>query len=111
MKAWQVYNDEDNTSTIVFAPTRGKAKSVAVRCGLFAEDIDFINISCYRNKHGDQFYNGKSYLSWENDEDRLLLVKEFDFACSEDYYEEKECPYCVAKKYCPLYERLKEEEE
>lgn len=111
MKAWQVYNDSEDTSTIIFADTKGKAKSIALRCGLFAEDMEFIDIPCYRRKKGDQFYNGKSYLDWDNDEDRLLMVKEFGFTCSEEWYLEKECYYCVAKKFCSLYEWLKEREE
>lgn len=111
MKAWQVYDWANDMSTIVFAPTKGKAKSVAMHCGLFAEDTDFIEFNCYRRKHGDQFYNGKSYLDWECDEDRLLMVKEFGFVCSEDYYDEKECLCCVAKEFCSLYKEMEKREE
>lgn len=31
MKAWQVYHCFDNTTAIVFAPTKGKAKSITIR--------------------------------------------------------------------------------
>lgn len=103
MKAWQVYNDSEDTSTIIFADTKGKAKSIAMRCGLFAEDIEFVDIPCYRRKKGDKFYTGKPYLDWLCDEDRLLMVKEFGLTCGEEIYNERECAYCVAKKFCSLY--------
>lgn len=112
MKAWKVHNYDNDVSAIVFAPTKGKAKSVALRRDLLSDEyINFTDISCYRIKEGDKFYNGKSYLDWENDEDRLLMVKEFGFTCSEEWYTEKECYYCVAKEFCSLHKEMQEREE
>lgn len=110
MKAWQVsYND---TTAIVFAPTQGKAKSIALQHDLLDDEfITFIDIDCWRRKEADQFYTGKQYLDWLCDEDRLLMVKELGFTCVEEFYQERECACCAAKKYCSLYEWLKEREE
>ena len=108
MKAWQVYDYFDNTTGIVFAPTKGKAKSIAMRYDCLCDAyIGFTDIYCHRRKEGDKFYTGKPYLDWLCDEDRLLMVKEFGFTCGEEFYQEKECPYCVAKDFCSLYEEMK----
>lgn len=109
MKAWRVVHNYDNdVSAIVFAPTKGKAKSIAMHYDLLGDKyIDFIEIRCYRVKRGDKFYNGKSYLDWDCDDDRLLMVKEFGFTCEEEFYQERECAYCVAKDFCSLYEEIK----
>ena len=109
MKAWQVYSYFTDNSTIVFAETAGKAKSIAWRYNLFYDDYtDFMDIYCQRRKEGDKFYNGKSFLDWECREDRLLLVKEFGFTCIEELYDERECAYCVAKKFCSLHKEMQE---
>jgi len=108
MKAWQVYSYFSDVSAIVFAETAGKAKFTAWRYNLFFDAYtSFTEIYCQRRKEGDKFYNGKSYLDWECREDRLLLVKEFGFTCSEYLYDERECAYCVAKKFCSLYKEMK----
>lgn len=109
MKAWQVYSN-DGASTIVFAETRGKAKYIAQQWIDGFEDYNFTEIICYRKKDADGFYNGKDCLDWLNDNDRLILVKEFGFACHEDYYEEDDCVHCSAKEYCRLYAENAEEE-
>lgn len=112
MKAWQVCDYHDNTTAIVFAETKGKAKSIAWRYDLLNDAyIDFMDIYCHRRKNGDQFYTGKPYLDWLCDEDRLVMVKEFGLTCGEEFYQESECSCCVAKEFCSLYKEMKEREE
>ena len=57
MKAWIVYDSEGCCATIVFAETRGKARSVALHTDV-CEEMRFIDISPKRIKDADNLYHG-----------------------------------------------------
>lgn len=88
----------------------GKAKYIAQQWIDIFEDYNFTEIQCYRREDADCLYNGKDYLDWLDENDRLILVKELGFSCMEDYYDGDECVHCSAKEYCRLYSENAEEE-
>lgn len=98
MKAWQCTPKNQFYSTIVFAETRGKARAYASYCDGF-EGTDFVDIEVRRLPKADCMCKGRTEMDWENNEDRLFLVKEYGYSCGE-YYEESDCIECCAKEYC-----------
>ncbi len=82
MKAWRVedkYGDEYKVA-IVFAETRGRAKSSALYCSetfVYSEYIDLIATRCPQM---DKYYTeGKYEMDWENPNDRLAMVRDLGF--------------------------------
>ena len=112
MKAWRVNKKDDFYSTIVFAETRGKAKSMALATDC-CEYADFCDIEVRREKELDKYYrDGKIEMDWENPLDRIALVKECGFYCDPDYFDFEDCSVCSAKEYCDYYkDRLEESED
>lgn len=110
MKAWIVTPKGDYYSEIIFAETRGGAKSFALD---FLEDCSFTDIRVRRAPNADKYYKeGKSYLDWYNPEDRIALVKDCGFTCHYEYFDFDECEECPAKIYCDLYkDKLRESED
>ena len=103
MKAWRVNKKDDSYSTIVFAETRGKAKSVALSTDC-CEYADFCDIEVRREKELDKYYkDGKVEMDWDNPKDRIALVKECGFHCDPDYFDLEECAVCPAKEHCDYY--------
>lgn len=103
MKAWIVRIKEDFSATVVFAETRGKAKSTALGtdacCG-----ADFIDIEVRRCSKLDKYYvDGKQEMYWDIPKDRLALIKECGFVCNPDYREPRLCEDCSGKEYCDTY--------
>ena len=112
MKAWRVNVKDEFYATVVFAETRGQAKSLALATDCF-EDASFCDIEVRRMKECDQYYkDGKMELDWENQVDRIALVKECGFHCDPDYFDWEDCSVCSAKEYCDYYkDRLAERED
>lgn len=103
IKAWKVFDDNfSDCSSVVFAETRNKAKSIALHCDSF-EDSEYIDIRAYRFTAADVLYRGNDEIDWDNDDDRLFLVKH-GWSCYDTSWE---CENCCARKYC----HLKNEEE
>ena len=101
MKAWLAKDKDEFSATVVFAETRGKARSIAMRTET-CEDVDFCNIYIRRVPQIDKYYKeGKKEMDWFNDDDRLALVKECGFYC--EYIAEDMCEDCPAKEYCDEY--------
>lgn len=101
MKAWLVKDKNEFCATVVFAETRGKARSIAMHTEA-CEDVDFCNIEVHREKQIDKYYiEGKTKMDWYDDNDRLALVKESGFYCEE--IDEDMCEDCPAKEYCDSY--------
>lgn len=102
MKAWLVRQKDSEYATVVFAETRGKARSLAMTTDA-CEDADFCDIEVSRKPQLDKYYQkGKKEMDWDDDKDRLALVKECGFYCVP--LDLKECDRCPAKKYCSEYE-------
>lgn len=109
MKAWLVRVKDESCATVVFAETRGKAKSVALHTDC-CEDADFCDIEVCRYPHMDKYYKeGKKEMDWEDPKDRIALVKECSFQC--EYVEPFWCDDCSAKEYCDTYIDYKSEQE
>lgn len=113
MKAWYVtdrggYSDY---SVIVFAKTRGKAISSVIGTDEFPKyDWSFTELSARRKPALDSAYRGNWRMEWDNDADRLAMVKLCGFRCDDDYFDPDECEHCVAKDECSKYEEYLEEE-
>lgn len=103
MKAYLVQDRWDPLfSTVVFAETAGKARALAQRTDV-CEDLDFTDIRALREPALDSFYKGKWEMDWNNDEDRVAMVRFANFQCSLEV-EDPECYSCPAKDWCGRYE-------
>lgn len=103
MKAWLVRPKDEFYATVVFAETRGKARSIAMHTET-CEDVDFTDIEVHRKPQIDKYYvDGKKEMDWFNSKDRIALVKDGGFVCSRDYWEFEDCDNCPATKYCDMY--------
>lgn len=79
MKAWIVSKKYGYCGTIVFAETRGKAKSIALGTEPL-EDAEFCSIEAKRAPEMDKYYKeGKTYMEWYDPEDRVAMVKRCKF--------------------------------
>ena len=111
MKAWLVQPKDEPYAGIVFAETRGQARSMALSLDGF-EDEQFTDIEARRAPYADKYYKeGRAYLDWDIPEDRIALVKDCCFVCDRDYWERENCDTCPAKEYCDRYQELKESED
>lgn len=103
MKAWQVREKDEFYTTVVFAETRGKAKSLALSTDACVY-ANFCDIEVHREPRMDKYYTeGKTEMDWYNPQDRIALVKECGFVCSEDCFCKEECLICPANEYCDKY--------
>lgn len=109
MKAWLVKIKDEIYATVVFAETRGKARSIAMSTDA-CQDADFCEIEVYRQKSMDKYHTkGKTEMDWCNANDRIALVKECGFFCDDDYFDINACEDCPAKDYCDRYTDYKED--
>ena len=103
MKAWLVRVKDEFCATVVFAETRGKAKSLALHTDC-CEDAQFCDIELTRMPQVDKYYKeGKKELDWLNPNDRLVLVKECGFYCDYDAFKAEDCTKCSAIAFCERY--------
>ena len=87
MKAWLVREKDEFCAEVVFAETRGKARSLALSTDC-CEDARFTDIEVHRMPHLDKYYKeGKWHFDWDNPQDRIVLVKECGFWCGEEAFE------------------------
>ena len=96
MKAYKVWLDHGEGSTIVFATSRNQAKMIAMSCDC-CEGASYIDISVKRIKALDSLYKGESEIDWYDPDTRLTLVRDYGWSCVEPSWE---CDQCVAKKHC-----------
>lgn len=102
MKAWIVNTDYSEGSDIVFADTRNEARQKAQYTDV-CEDAKYIDIRAKRCPEIDGMENCEPRDNyWLNDDIRLILVKEYDWACTEPQY--SDCDNCIAKQYCHWHE-------
>lgn len=107
-KAYCARSKWGDCSTVVFAESRGKAKSIAMSTEA-CEDVDFVNIQVHRLPQMDKYYKpDKSEMDWLDPEDRIALVKDAGFRC--EYVELEECKQCPAREYCDEREAYMESE-
>lgn len=109
MKAWRVQLKDEFFAEVVFAETRGKARSLAMACDGF-EDAKFTEIEVNREPQIDKYFKeGKWHMDWENPKDRIALVRELGFHCEREYIDFEWCDDCSAKEYCDYYKDLIQE--
>ena len=103
MKAW-VISDRITcfSSTIVFAPTRGKALSIASNLDQF-EDVPWVDLRAKRFKSFDRYYTGRDEIDWYSPEVRIILVRDYGWACEETSIM---CNDCAAKEWCSRWEDM-----
>lgn len=103
MKAWLVREKDEFCAEVVFAETRGKARSLALSTDC-CEDANFTDIEVRRMPEADKHYKeGRWHLDWEDPQDRIVLVKECGFVCDYDAFYFEDCETCSAKEYCDRY--------
>ena len=110
MYAYICSSKNDWHSTVVFAESRGQAKTIAMRTDTL-EDVDFVDIRVSRFKKADGQYRGRTEMDWFDSADRLFLVKECGWSCGEEYQNINECHKCPAAEYCDLWQEYKKETE
>lgn len=104
MKAWLVGDRNDECREVVFAPTRGQAKALALSTDC-CEFSDFVDITARRAPMGDKYYTeGKWHMDWFDRADRIALVKDMGFVCSYDWVDFEDCPSCCASAFCDLWQ-------
>lgn len=98
MKAWMVDTDYSEVSAIVFAENRNQARKIAQDTE-FVGDAPYIDIRAKRCKELDGMENCEPKDNyWLNDDIRLILVKEYGWACVDPHL--GDCEKCCAKQYC-----------
>ena len=98
MKAWIVNPKYKFGSAVVFAETRGKAKSAALITDC-CEGANFCDIEVRRVPQMDKYYvEGKTEMDWSDPKDRIAVVKECGFYCEDPIAEC--CESCPAKDFC-----------
>lgn len=100
MKAWIVYDACGfvEGSVLVFAETRGKAINQALSD---FEECAYTDLRAERAKKLDGLENSEPKDDyWNNDDIRLILVREYGWHCLE--YDHTECDHCVAHNYCEV---------
>lgn len=111
MKAWYVTDRKGyaDYAIIIFAETRGKAMSKAIGTDEFPKyDWDFTDLYARREPALDGSYRGAWRMEWDNDSDRLAMVRWGGYYCGEDTFDPDDCKNCVAKVCCPRYEEYLE---
>lgn len=100
MKAWTCHNEMSGYSTVVFAETRGKAKSAALNTYLMGDDYSFTEIRVFRCPQMDAMYKGESEVDWYDPDTKMALVKELGWYCEEPL--DEECESCPALEWCDV---------
>lgn len=100
-KAWICRDEEWCRSEVVFADTRGKAKSYFKAMETF-DYFEFCELRPRRLKKLDYLNHPDGYvMDWLKDEDRLPMVRDADFYCNE--IDRDDCKECCAKEWCSKY--------
>lgn len=107
MKAYIVKDEEscENWTTVVFAETRGEAKTLAMATDA-CEDARYIDIRASRIPELDEHYRGRVEMDWEDAQDRIALVK-LGWSCNPEYWDPSDCELCPATDWCDLYKDSK----
>ena len=113
LKAYSVSDANGDTgfAYIIFAESRGKAIYYALRnCDGTFDWYGWTEMRALRRPALDKYYNGRREMDWCNMDDRVAMVKEAGFICSDEVgVTLSECEECPAHQWCDKYESLKEE--
>ena len=102
MKAYIVWdsNAYEPYTTIVFADNANRAKAIAMYTDN-CEDAEYIDIRVRRAPMIDYLYKGHSEIDYDDEETRIVLVKDLGWCCGDISFE---CDQCIARKYCSRFE-------
>lgn len=110
--AWEVssaYTYSEGV-VIIYATSRGKAKSLALWEEPFVtDDSIYTDMRARRRPELDKYWKkGLTYLSWEDNLARLIMVKKLGFTCTDEtqLLSSTECQYCKASLYCDTCKEL-----
>ena len=94
--------------TTVFAETASKARYAAsLNPEMEGNSRDeFLHYLVHRLPQGDRFYKqGKGGLDWDAPEERLVMVQELGWYCSDEFtVDELGCETCIAREFCGRWE-------
>ena len=65
MKAWKCFNKYINAYIIVFAETRNRAKTLAMK-SLWFEDLEYVEIKAVREKKADDYVDYETVFDGRN---------------------------------------------
>ena len=104
-KAWECYDEDNYYVEVVFADTRGKAKSYLKDMDAF-DNMDFCDLRPHRVKSLDYLNYPDGYVMdfWKN-EDRIAMTRHLGIRCEDAYRED--CEICCAKEWCSEYKEEK----
>lgn len=101
-------NGDEGISLVVFAENAGKAKAYVAGTDEFC-DYGFTGIRVNRCKALDRFYRGKREMDWNDDDDRVAMVRYANFECCyEVWHPDCEHGACPAQQWCGRYENMTE---
>ena len=109
MKAFVCSQDYEPCSTVVFAETASKARYIAMTSGTLGDDLEFRDVTVRRVPELDHCYDGRKEMDWCNPNDRLALVRDGGFYCSDDAFDADDCERCSGREYCDRYSEYLEE--
>lgn len=107
MKAYKVTdrNGYLDYATIIFAETREQARVIAQHSDAFEwEEMNYTDFRVIRIPALDKYYKGLDEMDWENADDRIAMVRDGNFSCSDEYFGYEDCEECPAKQWCDRYE-------
>ena len=106
-KAWECRDEDNYYVEVVFADTRGKAKSYFNDMEAF-DNLEFCELRPRRVKSLDYLNYPDGYvMDFWKDEDRIAMVRHLGLWCDDVHRED--CEECCAKEWCSKYEEYKEE--
>ena len=111
MKAYSVSdaNGDMGYEYIVFAETRGKALAYALHnCDCAFDGYGWTEMRALRKPQLDRFYRGRNEMDWNDMNDRMAMVKDAGFQCSDEVtVSARECETeCPAHEWCERYESM-----
>lgn len=114
LKAYLVSDNDATGEMVIFAPTAGKATTLAYGYqwesnfeGHYESYWEFVkNTSVRRIKEFDDSYRGHDFMQWNIPEDRVDLVRKLSWHCLDET--DLECDECPAAKFCDRYEEFLE---
>lgn len=115
MKAYTVSDANGDTGFdyIIFAETRAKAIKYALdHCDGAFDSYTWTEMRALRKPKLDKYYRGRPMMDWCDMNDRIAMVKEADFRCSDDVSTTlAECKECPAHEWCGKFESMSDDEE
>ena len=113
MKAYVVSDREGYSEwiVVVFAESRGKAIVAALGTDEFQfGDWSYTELRAIRKPEFDKYYRGNFRMDWDDQNDRLAMVRDGGYYCNEAAFYPDDCAKCCSKDYCSRYEEYLDEE-